>query len=303
MVYPQRDINPADALRRFFAKPSVLPRLILVNLAIFLVVYLTSLFLWLFQLNDTTAPNIFAKWFAVPSEPAKLMAKPWTIITYMFLHLGPLHLLFNMWMLYFGGQLFLRYLSERQLLATYIYGGLTGAVVYIAAYNIFPVFLQANPFAIALGASASVLAVLVAIAAWVPNYPVNLLFLGVVRIKYIALVLVIIDFFSIQGSNPGGHLAHLGGALWGISYASLMRKGFDPAALFNIHRVFAPKARFRTFPGETKGRPETDEQYNRRKAAEQQAIDRILDKIAQSGYDSLNSKEKETLFRSSNKKS
>ncbi len=302
MVYQYQQGNFGDAIKRFFGKPSVLPRLILINLFVFLSVYLVNLILWLFKIGEKDSLNIFAQWLAVPSEPSRLLQKPWTIFTYMFLHLGPLHLIFNMWMLFFGGVLFLHYLNERQLVATYIYGGLAGALVYILSYNIFPVFLEANPFAIALGASASVLAIVVAIAAWVPNYPVNLLFIGTVRIKYIAIALVIIDFFSIQGSNPGGHLAHLGGALWGVAYASLLRKGLDPAVVFNTKSIFRRKARYRAFAGERKDRPETDEQYNRRRAAEQQTIDAILDKIAQSGYDSLSSKEKEILFRSSNRR-
>ncbi|HMM10865.1 MAG TPA: rhomboid family intramembrane serine protease [Bacteroidales bacterium] len=302
MVYQQRQENFGDAVKRFFRKPSVLPRLILLNLLVFLIVYVVNLILWLFKAVDPESLNIFAGWLAVPSEPARLIQKPWTIFTYMFLHVGALHLLFNMWMLYFGGLLFLRYLSDRQLLATYIFGGLSGALVYILSYNFFPVFLQANPYAIALGASASVLAIVVAIAAWVPNFPVNLLFIGSVRIKYIALALIIIDFFSIQGSNPGGHLAHIGGAAWGLTYAWLMRRGYDPSVIFNLGWLFKRKIRFKSYPAEKKSRPETDEQYNRRRAEEQKAIDLILDKIARSGYDSLSSREKEILFKSSNKR-
>lgn len=302
MVFEHKQSNPGDSIRRFFSKPSVLPRLILANLVIFIFIYFVNLALWLFQLSDTDSQNLFAQWLAVPSEPERLLQKPWTIVTYMFLHLAPLHLLFNMWMLYFGGQLFLHYLSERQLLATYFFGGLAGALLYIVSYNVFPVFLQANPFALALGASASVLAIIVGVATWVPNYPVHLLLIGTVRMKYIAIALIIIDFFSIQGSNPGGHIAHLGGAFWGVAYATLMRRGYDPSVIFDFRKFFKRRTRYKAFPGERYSRPETDEQYNRRKAAEQQEIDHILDKIARSGYDSLNSREKEILFKSSNRR-
>ncbi|MBK9290609.1 MAG: rhomboid family intramembrane serine protease [Bacteroidetes bacterium] len=302
--YAYNQGNAGDAIKSFFRKPSALPRLILVNLAVFAVIYLISLFLWLFSaVPRSDVSQIIAGWLAVPSEWSRLVQKPWTIVTYMFLHLGLLHLLFNMWMLYFGGSLFLRYLSDRQMLATYVFGGFSGALVYILSYNFLPVFIQANPYAVALGASASVLAIVVAIAAWVPNYPVDLLLIGRVRIKHIAIALVIIDFFSIQGANPGGHLAHLGGALWGFIYARLMRRGYDPAVVFNFAGVFRRKPKFRTYPGERRQRPETDEQYNMRKQAEQQVIDEILDKIARSGYDSLSNKEKDILFKNSNRRS
>jgi membrane associated rhomboid family serine protease len=302
MVFDQRQGNLRDAIKRFYSKPAVLPRLILANLIVFVIIYVVNLISWLFQTSDPGSQNILIEWLAVPSEPVRLFHKPWTIITYMFLHLAPLHLIFNMWMLYFGGQLFRHYLSDRQLLATYFYGGFSGALLYIVAYNVFPVFLSANPFAVALGASASVLAIIVGIAAWVPNYPVNLLLFGPVRIKYIAVALVIIDFFSIQGSNPGGHIAHIGGAFWGVLYAFMMRKGYDPSVVFDLLKLRRSRARFKVSSRGHGSRPETDEQYNMRRLAEQQQIDKILDKIARSGYESLNSSEKEILFKSSNRK-
>lgn len=295
--------NFLDRIRFFFQRKSILPRLILVNIFIFVIAYFTGLISWLFQIEPINGLSFMADWLAVPSLPAKLIVKPWTVFTYMFFHEGFFHLFFNMWVLYFGGTIFLQYLNERQMLLVYITGGLAGAAFYILAYNIFPVFLSANPVAIAMGASASVLAILVAIATYVPDYTVQLLFIGQLKLRYLAIILVLIDIFSIQGGNPGGHIAHLGGAFWGFIFAILMKNGVDltqPMNMLGFRRKMKatyknPKVRSNT------NRPLSDEEYNKRRATEQEVIDVILDKIAKSGYDSLNSKEKEILFRNSNR--
>lgn len=295
--------NFFDRVRAFFSRKSMLPRLILINVAIFVLAYLSGLLSWLFQIETSNGLSFMAEWMAVPSLPANILLKPWTVITYMFFHEGFFHLFFNMLVLYFGGIIFLQYLNERQLLFIYLTGGLSGATFYILAYNFFPVFLTANPVAIAMGASASVLAILIAIAVYVPDYTVNLLLIGQLRLRYLAIIFVLIDIFSIQGGNPGGHIAHLGGAFWGFSFALLLRKGIDVMRPFNAI-VFRRKmkATFKNPKIRTKnGRPITDEEYNTRKAAEQEVIDIILDKIAKSGYDSLSSKEKEVLFRNSHR--
>lgn len=297
--------NILDNIRRFFSKRSALPRLILINTLVFLLVYVVNLFSWLFQLNvhdPVSGLSRLTSILAVPASLVSLASKPWTFFTYMFLHEGFIHLFFNMWVLYFGGSIFLQYLSQKKLISTYIAGGMAGALFYVVAYNVFPVFAKQNEISVALGASASVLAILVAIATYVPQYTVNLLLIGPVRLKYLAIGLVILDFFSIQGSNPGGHIAHLGGALWGFTYIWLYQNGQDVYAVFNRFLDRQMKVK----PGGRKskpsaGRPITDDEYNALKVQEQEKIDAILDKIAKNGYSSLTKSEKEILFKSSHK--
>lgn len=294
-----------ETLKQFFLKKAAFPRLILINVIVFALGYLVHLVLWLFKMDEVGNLSFMARWFAVPSSITTLLTKPWTVITYMFLHEGFFHLFFNMITLYFGGTIFLMYLNNKQLLWNYLLGGLSGALFYIAAFNFFPVFLEANPFAIALGASASVLAVLIAIATYVPQLTVNLFFIGPVRLKYIAIFFIVIDIFSIQGDNPGGHIAHLGGAAWGFAYALLLRSGTDLLALKRRpHRMKKMKVNKNTsYRQQNNGRPLTDDEYNQKKQAEQQVIDGILDKISKSGYSSLSEKEKAILFKNSNNKS
>lgn len=285
-----------DNFRRFFGQPNVLPRLILINAGVFLLVYIVNLFVWLFQAD--TGQQILSpltRWLALPANTNQLITRPWTIVSYMFLHEGFMHLFFNMLVLYFGGRIFLQYLSSRKLLSTYIIGGLSGGLFYVLAFNLFPVFQNVSGMSVALGASASVLAILVAVAVYVPEYRVNLILIGPVKLKYLAIFFVVLDFFSIQGSNPGGHIAHLGGALWGFLYVWLYRNGTDVYSVFN---QFYRKP-MEVKPGNRKaGRPLTDEEYNAQKNQKQHNIDHILDKIAKDGYKSLTKKEKEFLFKS-----
>lgn len=287
------------SLKQFFKRPGILPRLIIINAAVFLLVYIVNLLFWLFQAKtDPAQLSPLTRILAIPADLNHLLVKPWTIFTYMFLHEGFFHLFFNMLVLFFGGQIFLQYLSSRKLLSTYILGGLTGAFFYVMAYNIFPVFYDVAQVSIALGASASVLAILVAAATYVPQYTVNLIFIGPVKLKYLAIVFVILDFFSIQGNNPGGHIAHLGGALWGFLYVYTYKNGTDLYSFFD--RFYSNRMHVK--PGGRKSaKTMTDEEYNRYRFEEQEIIDQILDKIAKNGYKSLTNKEKEILFRSGNK--
>jgi len=190
------------------------------------------------------------------------------------------------------------YLNEKKLLSVYLVGGLAGAALYILAFNIFPAFQDVVPESIALGASASVMAIVIAIAVYVPDYSINLLFLGPVKLKYIALVAIILDVLSIAGSNAGGHIAHLGGALFGYVYISQYRKGKNITRGFDrmmdsLFSLFKPKPKFRV----THKKPKTDIEYNKQKVKDQERMNKILEKISKHGYDSLTKEEKEILFR------
>lgn len=287
-------VNILDGIKYFFLQKSVLSRLMFVNIAIWLICLFISVFTWLFNVSDI---SFVTKLFAVPSDISALAEKPWSIFTYMFLQEQFWHLFFNMLMLYYGGKIFLQYFSQKQLLTTYIVGGIVGALFFIMAFNAFPVFENMKGSAVALGSSASVLAILIAAATYQPEYPINFFLLGQVKMKWVAIVFVIIDFLSITTGNSGGHIAHLGGALWGFLYACMLRKNID----FSFFKR-KPKIKVKSRNADNyHQRPKSDEQYNAQRAEEQEEIDRILEKIAKNGYSSLSEKEKEYLFRQSKK--
>ena len=287
--------NIIDSVKAFFNQKSALSRLMLINISIYIVCRFISVFTWLFNISDI---SFVTKLFAVPADISSLAEKPWTIFTYMFLQEEFWHLFFNMLMLYYGGQIFLQFFSQKQLLLTYIFGGLVGALFFILAFNVFPVFEDTKTYAFALGASASVLSILIAAATYQPEYRLNLFLLGQVKMKWIAIIFVVIDLLSIPKGNSGGHIAHLGGALWGFLYAYLLKKDFD------FYLIFKRKARIKVKTRNAHNyhqRPKTDEQYNAERAQEQEETDKILEKIAKNGYSSLSEKEKEFLFRQSKK--
>lgn len=287
--------NIIDSVKAFFNQKSALSRLMLINISIWLICLFISVFTWLFNISDI---SFVTKLFAVPADISSLAEKPWSIFTYMFLQEEFWHLFFNMLMLYYGGQIFLQFFSQKQLLLTYIFGGLVGALFFILAFNAFPVFEDTKTYAFALGSSASVLSILIAAATYQPEYRLNLFLLGQVKMKWIAIIFVVIDLLSIPKGNSGGHIAHLGGALWGFLYAYLLKKDFD------FYLIFKRKARIKVKTRNAHNyhqRPKTDEQYNAERAQEQEETDKILEKIAKNGYSSLSEKEKEFLFRQSKK--
>lgn len=190
------------------------------------------------------------------------------------------------------------YLNEKRLLSVYLVGGLAGAALYILAFNVFPVFQPQVPASVALGASASVMAIVIAISVYVPDYSINLLFIGPVKLKYIAFVAILLDVLSIAGSNAGGHIAHLGGALFGYAYIAQYRKGRNITRGFDrmmdsLFSLFKPRPKFKV----THKRPKTDIEYNKEKNKDRARMDKILEKISKHGYDSLTKEEKEILFR------
>jgi membrane associated rhomboid family serine protease len=291
-----------DEIRDFFLRGSVLSRLIGINIAVFVVIGLIRVVFFL--IDAPSAYDGLIYWLGVPSSFDILVNRPWTIITYMFLHFDFFHILFNMIMLYIGGRLFKEFLGENRMTGTYLIGGFIGALFFILAYNVFPVFRGVRHLAVAIGASASVLAIFIAIATYKPNYQLPLIIIGRIRLKYIAVFFVVIDLVSIDKGNPGGHLAHLGGALWGFLYVGLLKQGMDPGrAVGNwvkiLVGVFRPQPRMKVHYRSP--RPLSDDEYNRQKKQAQKHMDEILDKISKHGYDSLSEKEKEILFKFSNK--
>src|SRR4030043_617871 len=288
-----------DEIKQTFKSGSSLTRLIYINLAIFLIVNIVEIFY--FILNRHESYSAFLLTFAVPADLHLLIRKPWTLITYMFLHKNFLHILFNLLWLYWFGRIFLEYLDGKKLVGVYLLGGLSGAFLYVLVYNIFPVFFKQLELSYALGASAAVMAIVISISVYVPDYAVNLLFVGRVKIIYIALIGFLVTSVFDFSINTGGKIAHIGGALFGYLFTLQYRKGRDLTRglirfLSAFFGIFKPKPKVTV----THRKSESDYDFNKRKKEEQIEIDRILDKIAKSGYDSLTKQEKELLFRQSN---
>jgi membrane associated rhomboid family serine protease len=297
-------MNPFVEFKRTFSKRSTLTQLILINVSVFLFLKILGVLFFLFKQENLE--QLVLSYLALPADPQVIIRKPWTVISYMFLHYDFFHILFNMLWLYWFGKIFLEYLNPKKLISVYLIGGLAGGLVYVLAFNLFPVFQESVAQSVALGASAAVLAIVMAIAFFVPDYTLYLMFIGPVKLKYIALATVLIDLLSIRSGNAGGHLAHLGGALFGFVYAVQLRRGKDMSKGFSrfMDRLFSLFRRRPNMKVEYKrpqGRPETDMEYNARRAAEQHTIDQILDKIARNGYEGLSKEEKEILFKSSKK--
>ena len=288
-----------DDIKFQFKTGNILMQLIYINGGVFLLMMILRVLLYL--TGNTEIFNQITYYLTIPSSLKLLLFRPWTLITHMFMHADFLHILFNMMWLHFGGTIFLNFLDSKKLLSTYILGGLSGALVFILAMNSFPVFSANAPFAVAEGASAAVLAIMVAAATTVPNYVVRLVLIGPVKLKYIAIVSVVLDVLLIPSGNAGGHFGHLGGALFGFIFATQLKRGNNLTVDF-LKPFFWIRDGFPKRNKKIKvvhSRPKSDAQYNAEKASKQEQIDTILDKIKRSGYDSLSSNEKEVLFKAS----
>ena len=259
-----------------------------INVLVFLTIGLVLVGEVLFGKSRETTEFIVRQ-IAMPAYVPALAPKFWTIIAYMFGHKDFFHILFNMLWLYWMGRIFLDFMNQKQFTFLYFAGGIAGALFFIIFYNVFPVFKEVLPGATLLGASASVMAIVVATATLLPDYTISLLFLGPVKLKYIALVYVLLDILGIAGGNPGGSIAHLGGAFIGFIYIKQLRGGNDWS------KMFLKKTKLTVVK---KGNPTT---IKKTSLPDQEIIDTILDKISKSGYDSLSKKEKEQLFNASKK--
>ena len=305
-MYP----NPIDELKSFFRKGSVLSVLIAINLGVWLLTKAVYVIFFLYnQPGAAAVDNLVTHYFALPASIDVLATRPWTLVTYMFLHLDFFHILFNMLWLYWFGRIFLEYLKPRQLVVVYLLGGLAGGLLYLAAFNIFPVYRQQLSLSVALGASASIMAIVSAISFYVPNYSIQLILFGRVKIIYMAIILFMIDFFSIPGGNSGGHIAHIGGALFGFFWTLTLTRtfnnpitGFFAGIAERLRSLVKPRTNRKPPQGTySYTRPKTDDEYNKEKKENQKKTDEILEKISRGGYESLTREEKEFLFRSSGK--
>lgn len=287
-------------LKESFKRGNIFIQLIYINAGIFLITTLTKVLLQLF--NRSTE---FFDLLALPASFDRFLHQPWSILTYMFMHAGFLHILFNMLWLYWFGALFLNAFSAKHLRGVYVLGGICGGLLYMIAYNTFPYFSNAIEGSVLVGASASVLAIVAATAYREPNYPVRLLLFGTIRLKYLALVVIGIDLLFITSDNAGGHIAHLGGALAGLWFAASLTKGMDITSWINkvidaIASLFNRKSWKRKPKMKVHyGTHQKDYDYNANKKAQSDEVDRILEKLKKSGYDSLTTEEKKNLFDAS----
>ena len=261
-----------------------------INTVVFIVVSLLGVGLFLSGNGFDMATAFSREYFGVPASLAKLPYRFYTIISYQFFHEGFFHFFFNMIWLYWMGNIFNDFTKSRQFHFVFLGSGLLGAVFFIAAYHTFPVFAPAIETANVIGSSASVMGIVVATATLVPDFSIRMMFLGDVKLKYLAAAYILLSVIGIASMNAGGNIAHLGGALFGFLYIKTLKNGSDWSDMFK------KKTKLKVVKNETFKRttPKAPSIIN------QQEIDAILDKISKSGYDKLSREEKETLFKASN---
>jgi membrane associated rhomboid family serine protease len=281
-------------------------QLIIINIVVFIVLGVIMV------ISEVSGfPSFFSaihQQFQIPARLAEFVSRPWTLLTYSFTHdlTGLLHILFNMLTLYWFGRLFVEYLGGDKLIALYVLGAIAGAVFYLFSYNLIPYFVNQSVAhnILMVGASASVNAIVVAAATLLPDYTFFLLFFGAVRIKYIAAVIVFLSFLGTIGSNAGGNLAHLGGALMGFVYIKQMQVGVNWGGWITS-MIDWVKGLFQSRPKVKvtyrKEEPKVKKATTSVSKASQEEIDTILDKISDRGYESLSKDEKEKLFNASKK--
>ena len=281
-------------------------QLIIINVAVFVVMGVIMVITRMSEMEGLW--SLIHEQFQIPARFSEFITRPWTLFTYMFMHdlSGILHILFNMLIMYWFGRLFVEYLGSDKLIAVYLLGGIAGGVLYLLAYNTIPFFVsQSDAYRIGMvGASASVNAIVVATATLLPNYTFFLLFIGPVRIKYIAAVFVFLSFLGSVGNNAGGNIAHLGGALMGFLYMKQLQSGINWGGWITVtldwfKDLFKEKPKVKV--SYRKERPATTKSATPEKGYTQEEIDRILDKISEGGYESLTKDEKEKLFNASKK--
>ncbi|MBQ7691432.1 MAG: rhomboid family intramembrane serine protease [Muribaculaceae bacterium] len=296
-----------DDIRRHYRQGGILLRIIYINVGMFLLLHAVALVAWLM---GSQAPQALL-WVEVPSRWQVLLTRPWTLLTYCFAHYDVLHILFNMLWLYWMGRIFLEFFTPKHLAGLYVLGGIGGALLYVAAYTLLPPLANENSYL--LGASASVLAIVVALAVYTPDYRIGLLFLGQVALKWVAVVCVLLSVLGIGASNTGGNIAHIGGALVGLWFALAIRRGRDITAWLNrsidwlaglLRREGRPGRPSVGAPvGGTAWRPgNRTARHTATNEPTEADLDRVLEKISRSGYASLTDSERDILFRASRRR-
>ncbi|MDH5475075.1 MAG: rhomboid family intramembrane serine protease [Cyclobacteriaceae bacterium] len=286
-------------------------QIILINVTVFLAF---GVFFVFANWSETLSPiyDFLYNQFSIPATNSEFITRPWTIITYMFMHGGLMHILFNMLWFYYFGKLIIEYLGSDKLVSIYILGGLAGGALYLFMYNVIPFYQERSIGTEMVGASAAVDAIVVAAATLLPNYAIHLLFFGPVKLKYIAIISVAMSFLGVTGGNAGGNIAHLGGAAIGYFYIRQLNSGTDigrwiTATITFVKSFFVrqPKMKVHSNNKSSTKKTASSKVSKERKGTtlnvNQAEIDAILDKISQSGYESLSTDEKQKLFNASKK--
>ena len=271
-----------------FRQANIVEKFITINLAVFLFVFLLNTLGFLFQSNTS-----LVNWLILPATFDGFISKPWTIITYGFVHVEFLHILMNLISMYFVGNLFVQYFTPKQFISFYILGTLFGGIVFMLSYNFFPAFANDLSNSVLLGASAGVSAIFIGIATYIPNYQFKVPLIGFVKLWHFAAVWVTLDIIQIPAGNAGGHLAHIGGAIFGFIYVSQASTTEIKIWSKIVHFFTAKKKPLKTVykSKKTKSTKQANTTYK------QQKINVILDKISKSGYDTLSKEEKDFLFK------
>ncbi|NVJ88195.1 MAG: rhomboid family intramembrane serine protease [Flavobacteriaceae bacterium] len=277
-------------LKYRYKSGNIVEKLIYINVGVFILTLLISVFQGLYK----GQLNFIMEWFSLNDDVSYLLTRPWSILSYGFLHGGFIHILMNMIVLYFIGNLFIEYFTQKQLLNFYMLGTLFGGIVFLFSQNYFPLFEGKST--ILVGASAGISAIFVGITTYMPNYSIRLRFIGFVKLWYLAAFWIGLDVLGLIGNNAGGHFAHLGGALFGFLYVS-KASNTEINIFDNIFSIFKGKEK----PLKTVYKSKTRNNTTVQKDVNQQQIDAILDKISKSGYDTLTKDEKEFLFKQGKK--
>ena len=268
-------------------------KLILINVVCFVLPMLIKTVLFLFNISSTN----FTNWFELSASWIDLPTKPWSIITYSFLHSGFFHLFWNMYLLFFSSKLFLNLFPSNTFFNVYFLGVVVGGITFILSYTFFPVFQNSSP--VMIGASAGVMAVFIFMSTYSPDLEIRLILFNV-KLRYLGIAFLLLDIVQIPYGNAGGHLAHLGGAILGFYYVKQLKNGKDIGKPFKNFidktiNIFRRKPKMRTVY-----KREKSQKINKKVSdagEKQKRIDRILDKISISGYESLTQAEKDFLFK------
>jgi len=273
--------------------------LLFVNLIVFIVLQLYLLKLYVTG-DKATLPLGEDLMLAANSSLEVMRERPWTLLTHLFAHIQTGHFLFNMIALYSMGQLFMTMVSPRKIWSVYILGGISGYLLFVLSYAGSSILNEGRDHAI-LGASAAVMAIVTATAIIQPKRIVYLFNAVRLELAWLAILLAVLDLASIRnGINSGGHIGHLGGALFGLLFGLTERAGIRSwKDLGTLYSQWNKRSSMRVVQGQ--GRPKSDDQFNNERAERQKKIDEILDKIGRSGYESLSQTEKDFLFKHSQK--
>ena len=282
-----------------FQQFNVAEKLIAFNVIFFVLPLLVNTFLFLFKIPIDS----YTVWFELSSSFSELVFKPWTLISYSFLHSGFFHLFFNMYIFLFTSRLFLNLFKSNSLLNVYFLGVIFGGLLFLFSYNFFPAFENSKPYMI--GSSAGVMSLLIFMSTYSPNLEVRLIIFNI-KLLYIGIAFMMLDVIQIPYGNAGGHIAHLGGALLGFFYANKLKNGVDiglpfERIIFKLFNLFQFNKTKMNVAFKNKSNKKFSGRNDNNSKTHQKKIDEILDKISSSGYESLSKKEKDFLFKAGNK--